>query len=178
MFAFLSLLCDIWCLCSNKWNWTVAQNLSDHYKQFTFATYHNALFIHAIVGNITAVTIVTLEQGLWKSPNMNIITTVSYHYITVFLTCVVMWQHWTTWLISVHRNMPRRLLPFTQEHKGFQKERQDRTSYSKEYKATTCSFVCLITHWRMQTASASPLHISPSFSLFYYITLIYFNSKY
>jgi hypothetical protein len=42
----------------------VAQNLSDYYKQFTFSTHHNALFIHAIADNITAVITVTLEQGL------------------------------------------------------------------------------------------------------------------
>ena len=52
--------------------------VSDHYKHFLLNTFNNSPFIPAIVGKITALVSGTLEQGLWKCPNMDIITTVSY----------------------------------------------------------------------------------------------------
>ena len=150
MFAFLSrTVCNLM-LCSNQWNWTVARYLSDHHKQFILNTFHNSPFIPVIVGKITALARVTLEQGLWKCPNISIITTVSYH-ITVFqfvLQCDNTGLH--NWFLCTETR-PERHCPLSKNTRR-SKEQDKKGHTSQEFtEPRQGHLLCSITHWWIQS---------------------------
>ena len=158
----------IWCLCSNKRNWTVAQYLSDHYKQFILNTFHNSPFVPAIVGKITALASVTLEQGLWKCPNMNIKTTGSKIFQFFNSSCnVTTLDYITDFYTQKHAQKVTVHYP---EHNGFQRARQEQTSYSREYWAKTRSFI-MLDNTLMITECLS---FSATYSTFVYLILLYY----